>query len=549
MNMDSLSRREALKRAGGCALGSLVAFPDTTNAASRGVSEKKRPNIVLIMADDMGFSDIGCYGGEIRTPNIDRLAEGGLRFTQFYNNAVCVPTRASLLTGLWSQQVGVWANSPRKMVNCVTLGELLKGAGYRTLMSGKWHALELPVQRGFDRYYGLADGCCNFFNPGLRRPGEPEPGRKPHPGAWPEDKRLFKDARRWAIEDKEYIPYSPPDKDFYTTDAFTDYALDRLDEYEGEDRPWFLYLAYTAPHYPLHAWPDDIARYRGKYMRGWDRLRIERYKRMLDMGLIDDNWPLSARDEEVPSWESIGDKDAWDLTMAVYAAMIDRMDQNIGRVMEKIRERGEEDNTLVLFLSDNGGCYGQANFTKDIPPGPVESYRSVDPPWANASNTPFRKYKAWDHEGGICTPFIAYWPGVIEGGSFTSECGHIVDIMATLADISGAEYPESFNDRRVLPMEGTSLLPVFSGKKHGRNAPLFWQVTPNNGRAVRLDNWKLVSDRPNNPWELYDLDTDRTETNNLAAANPARVREMDGLFRSWLIRCKEENESSAGLKK
>jgi len=323
------------------------------NAKQQQIIEK--PNIILIMADDMGYSDIGCYGGEIQTPNIDRLAAGGLRFTQFYNNAICVPSRASLLTGLYSQQVGVYTNTPEVMKNSVTLAEVLQNAGYRTMMTGKWHALEIPFERGFEHYYGLTDGCSNYFNPGPQRPGEGNPGRKPF-REWPH-------WRNWAIDDQTFLPYSPKDDSFYTTDAFTDYALEYLSQNDKEDKPFFLYLAYTAPHYPLHAWPEDIAKYQGKYMVGWDKLREERYQRMERMGLIDDTWGFPQRDPEVASWEDIENKEEWDLKMAVYAAMIDRMDQNIGRVLSKVHEMGEEDNTLIIFLSDNGGASGDANFT------------------------------------------------------------------------------------------------------------------------------------------------------------------------------------------
>ena len=476
----------------------------------------------------MGFSDIGCYGGEINTPNIDRLAAGGLRFTQFYNNSICVPTRASLLTGLYSQQVGVYRNSPVIYKNCITLAELLKSAGYRTLMTGKWHARQIPVERGFDRYFGLCDGCCNFFNPGPRRPGEPEPGRKGTSYGYP---------RRWAVDDKEYQPYIVAEKDFYTTDAFTNYALQYLEQYKEEDNPFFLYLAYTAPHYPLHAWPEDIAKYRGKYMIGWDELRRQRLERMKELGIVAADLTLPQRDEIVPAWEEVEDKDAWDLTMAVYAAMIDRMDQNIGRVLTKIRQMGEEENTLVLFLSDNGGCAGEANYTPDIPPGPVASYRSVDPPWANASNTPFRKYKVWDHEGGICTPFIAYWPKrVKQGGKITGQVGHIIDIMATFVEISGATYPSEYNGAKVLPLEGKSLLPVLEGKERAGHEVLFWQIAPGRNHAVRQGDWKLVTVADDAPWELYDLKTDRVEQHDLSGQNPDKVKEMEALYQAWAER-------------
>jgi len=341
-----MDRREFIKLIGGSVAAAAGALSCTACSMGRSNKPNRRPNIVLIMADDMGYSDIGCYGGEICTPNLDRLAAGGLRFTQFYNNSICVPTRASLLTGLYSQQVGVHYNTPTVMKNCVTLAEVLRSAGYRTLMTGKWHAEQIPCQRGFDRYFGLADGCCNYFNPGPRRAGEGEPGRKLTSFGYP---------RRWAIDDKVYLPYKPKDKNFYTTDAFTDYAIDYLQQYGREERPFFLYVAYTAPHYPLHAWGEDITRYRGKYMVGWDKLRQQRFERMVEMGLVDKRWGLSPRDEEVPKWDSVEDKDSWDLKMAVYAAMIDRMDRNIGRIIAKIRQLGKEDNTLVLFLSDNGG--------------------------------------------------------------------------------------------------------------------------------------------------------------------------------------------------
>jgi len=490
----------------------------------------ERPNIILIMADDMGFSDIGCYGGEIQTPNIDRLAEGGLRFTQFYNNSICVPTRASLLTGLYSQQVGVYANSPQVMKNCVTLAEVLRQAGYRTLMTGKWHAQEIPVERGFDHYYGLTDGCCNFFNPGPRRPGEGEPGRKPFPREWPH-------WRQWAIEDQVFLPYQPENPDFYTTDAFTDYAIKYLEKYEHEDKPFFLYLAYTAPHYPLHAWPEDIAKYQGKYMIGWDKLREERYQRMSNMGLIDDTWPMSPRDPNVASWDDIQNKEEWDLKMAVYAAMIDRMDQNIGRVLAKVNEMGEKENTLIIFLSDNGGCAEDASYTPDIPPGPVESYRSVDEPWANASNTPFRKYKARDYEGGIHTPMIAYWPRVVqEEGAITDQVGHIIDIMATFVDISGAVYPSEYDGREILPLEGKSLLPILQGKEREGHESLFWQIQNGRQRAIRNGHWKMVARSSDDPWELYDLSVDRTELTDLAEQHPDIVRELAGKWESWANR-------------
>ena len=481
-----------------------------------------RPNILLIMADDMGFSDIGCYGGEIRTPHLDGLARRGIRFTQFYNNAKCGPTRASLLTGLYSQQVGDGRMGTNR--SCVTLAEALKPAGYRTLMVGKWHANSIPVRRGFDRYYGLCDGCCNFWNPGKQRPGEPAPGRK------------YSRWRRWAIEDKELTPYTPEDRSFYTTDAFTDHALKYLDEYAKEDKPFLLYVAYTAPHYPLHAWPEDVARYKGKYTIGWDELRRRRHRRQIEMGLLDKRFRMSPRDDGISTWDDVADKEQWDLKMAVYAAMIDRMDQNIGRLLDKIRALGKADNTLVLFLADNGGCAENVNKTPKVPPGPLASYRTVDRPWANASNTPFRKYKSWDHEGGICTPLIACWPArVKQGGRITRQVGHIIDVMATCLDVAGAAYPTRLGGQDILPLEGKSLLPVLDGRRREGHDAIYWKF--GGCRAVRQGKWKLVASRGKG-WELYDMAADRTELSNLAAAEPRRVERMAALYAAWEARCR-----------
>ncbi len=506
------TRRQFLKEA--AAAGASLLGPLAAGAPRR----DSRPNIVLIMADDMGFSDLGCYGGEIKTPNLDAIAAKGIRFTQFYNNAKCAPTRASLLTGLYSQAVGTGA-----MQRCITIAEALREAGYRTLMTGKWHAAGIPTQRGFDRYFGLCDGCCNYFNPGRRRPGEPEPGRK-----WPNEKR------RWAIEDKEYRPYTPEDPKFYTTDAFTDYALRYLDQYAAEGKPFFLYLAYTAPHYPLHAWPEDIAKYRGKYLKGWDHLRRERHERMLAMGIVERRWPLSPRDPRCPAWDDVDNKEEWDLKMAVYAAMIDRMDQNIGRLFAKLKQIGAWDNTLILFLSDNGGCAENVNRTPRIPPGPLESYRTVDRPWANASNTPLRKYKRYDHEGGIATPLIAHWPaGIKKPGTLTHQVGHIIDIMPTCLELAGAKYPETYRGKKILPLEGKSLVPILEGNEREGHDAIFWQFS--SARAVRQGKWKLVVDGKG-PWELYDIEADRTELHNLAEKYPEKVKELAAMWDRWAAR-------------
>jgi len=377
----SFNRRDFLKVIGLGMAG--LAIPEGLGFSQQHTVEraKSRPNIILIMADDMGFSDLGCYGSEIHTPNLDRLSEGGLRFTHFYNNAKCAPSRASLLTGLYPQDA-----SGDKMKYSVNIAQVLKTVGYRTLMTGRAGGLAgPPCQQGFDRFYGLFDaGCCNYFNPGLRRPGENEPGRK-----YPAEQRA------WAVDEKIIQPYTPKDKDFYSTDAFTNCAIEYLSQYGKEDNPFFLYIPFTAPHFPLHARPKDIAKYRGKYNIGWDAVRKKRHDRLVELGLIDKKWKLSTRDTNVPKWDDIEDKDSADLNMAVYAAMIDRMDQGIGRILAKVRELGIEDNTLVIFLSDNGACAEDYKAFKttapDIPPGPMESYRTLGVSWANAGNTPFRK--------------------------------------------------------------------------------------------------------------------------------------------------------------
>ena len=493
------------------------------------VSPKERPNILLIMADDMGWSDIGCYGGEIDTPNIDRLAEQGMRFTQFYNTAKCFPTRAALLTGLYSHQTGLGNKLQAFNKNCVTLGEVFSAEGYRTLMTGKWHAEKTPYRRGFSRYYGLTDGCCNYFNPGIEPlPGQGKPGRK------------YDRPRRWAIDDQEYLPYTPDTPNFYTTDAFSDYAVNYLEAYRGEGKPFLLYVADTAPHYPLHAWPQDIAKYRGKYMIGWDKLRERRYRRQLEMGLFDATVSLSPRDENVPLWASLSEekRDYWDLKMSIYAAMIDRMDRGIGRILDKIQALGELENTLVMFLADNGACPSGFDKIPNTLPGTVESYSGVGEGRANASNNPFRKYKVWDHEGGICTPFIAYWPKVItESGAITTQVGHIMDVMATCVDIAGATYPQTYRGSEIIPMEGKSLLPIFKGKTRAGHETVGWQYS--HSSALRQGQWKLVRNTKTGPgrWELYNLAIDRTEQNNLAQQYPEKVRTLSAAFDAWVDRC------------
>lgn len=489
--------------------------------SSSQAAESKRPNIILMMADDMGYSDLGCYGSEIRTPNLDRLAAEGMRFTQFYNTGRCCPTRAALLTGLYSHQAGIGgmvgdSGLPgyRGFLNdhCVTIAEVLRPAGYHTLMAGKWHVGEQrphwPLDRGFEHYFGLISGASNYFR--------------------------LETGRMMALDDQ---PWTPPASGFYMTDAFTDDALKSIEKYGRQEQPFFLYLAYTAPHWPLHALPEDIARYKGKYMDGWDALRQKRYQRMIELGLIKPEWKLAPPDPRAPSWDSLPEdrKQFFDLKMAVYAAQIDREDQDIGRILDKLKEMGIENNTLVMFLADNGGCAEEVNRGKrDVPPGGADSFCSYGLAWAHASNTPFRLYKHWEHQGGISTPLIARWPAVIQkGGQLNSSIGHLIDLMATCTDVAGATYPTEYKGQPITPLEGKSLAPIFrTGSREGHDA-IYWEHEGN--RAVRQGKWKLVAEHGKD-WELYDLDADRTELNNLASSQPQRVADMSKLWDTWAKR-------------
>lgn len=482
--------------------------------------DEKKPNILLILADDLGWSDLGCYGGEINTPNLDKLAQEGIRFTQFHNTSKCFPSRACLLTGMYAQQCGYDKTYKDPIKNALTLGEVLKSAGYRTLWSGKHHGIENPVTRGFDRYYGLRDGACNHFNPGKQKPGEGKPAQK-------------RPDRAWCIDDTLFQPYTPLQKDFYTTDYFTKYALNWLDEYKDEDKPFFLYLAYTAPHDPLMAWPEDIQKYKGKYLAGYDEIRQGRFTKQKEMGLLTGEYKLS--DATYEYWDSLSEKQKLeeDLKMAVYAAMVDRMDQNIGKILNKIEELGKTENTLIMFMSDNGCSAEVVNIPGSGKIGTITRWTSLGKNWANVSNTPFRYYKNYSHEGGICTPMIACWPkGIVSKNRISDFCGHFIDIMATFIDITEFEYPESYKGQDVLPYEGQSILPIFKGGKMERRKPLFWEWS--NGKAARKERWKIVSWGENSPWCLYDMDNDPTETTDMANKFPEIVVELDSLFNNWI---------------
>jgi arylsulfatase A-like enzyme len=482
------------------------------------------PNIILISVDDMGWSDLGCYGSEIKTPNIDRLAEKGIRFTQFHNTSKCFPSRACLLTGVYAQQNGYDKSFNQPLENALTLGEVLREAGYITLWSGKHHGLENPITRGFDHYYGLKDGACNHFNPGEQRPGEGAPARKGRGGK--------KTQRVWCIDSSMFVPYTPEAEDFYTTDYFTKYAVSWLKEYEEDERPLFLYMAYTAPHDPLMAWPEDIAKYEGVYDAGYSAIRQSRYAKQLKMGLIDSTYTLSEATHA--RWDTLTDDVRIEeiQKMEVYAAMIDRLDQNIGLLIDALVHTGRVDEVLIMLVSDNGASAEMVHIEDDYGDiGTLTRWSSLGQNWANVSNTPFRYYKNFSYEGGINTPLIACWLGNVEAGSVSSFPGHFIDLMATFVDISGAEYPEAFNGEKITPMQGVSLVPALKGKNNKRKQPLFWEWR--NGQAVREGDWKLVRNGLEKDWDLYDLTTDPTETENLAAGFPDKVKEMESLFLQW----------------
>ncbi len=508
------------------------------------VAAERPPNIVIVLADDMGYSDIGCFGGEVQTPNLNTLAKEGVRFTQFYNTGRCCPTRASLLTGLYPHQAGIGhmvqdRGKPgylgRLNDQSVTIAEVLRSTGYYTAVAGKWHVTPFdyktekasdrgtwPLQRGFDRFVGSLAGGGNYYGP-----------------------------KGWMVDNT----FVKPGKDFYYSDAVADAATSFVKQ-SPADKPLFLYVAFTAPHWPLHALEDDIKKYQGVYDGGWDAIREARYQRMIEMGIIKNKWPLSKRDNRVKTWQDVTQDRAWrSHQMATYAAMIDRMDQGIGRIIKSLKETKRFDNTLMVFLSDNGGSAedvrmpGIKRFATgqdtskwgnraDVMPGGSGTFQSYAIPWANASNTPFRWYKSEVHEGGIATPLIMHWPKGIPStrrGKLNHQAGHVIDLMATCVDISGASYPKQFQDREVQAMEGASLRGALSGQSIQRKQPLFFEHQGN--CAIRDEQWKLVK-RRNQPWELYDLKADRTETQNLASHHPKRVESMQKAWHSWALRAK-----------
>ena len=526
-------------------------------------SEPKPTNFVVILSDDMGISDLGCYGGEIRTENLDRLARDGLRFSQFYNTARCCPTRASLLTGLYPHQAGVGHMMDKKPLegyqgdlnaSCRTIAQVLKPADYRSYAVGKWHVTRhadpngpkhnWPLQRGFDRFYGTIHGAGSFYDPSS----------------------LTRDnSQISAYADPDYTPET-----YYYTDAISDHATRFLSEHAQEhpQKPFFLYVAYTAAHWPMHALPEDIARYRGRYDAGYEPIRRARFEKGVELGLYPKSMILP---EGVGNWERVEDK-AWESAcMEVYAAMVDRMDQGIGRIVEQLKRQGAFENTLILYMQDNGGCAEGMGRTgnkehpniprpvapslapmkpeelakrgsvpaqtrdgypvrmgKQVMPGPADTYVAYGENWANVSNTPLREYKHWVHEGGISSPLVVSWPaGIGSKGQWRDQPSHLIDIAATIVQIAKATYPED-----ATPLEGKSLVGAFANHPIERDV-LYWEHEGN--RAVRAGNWKLVA-KHNRPWELYDLAQDRAEQVDQAARYPEKVTELNGLYEAYAKR-------------
>lgn len=503
--------------------------------ASRGVfanenvdDNPRKPNIVVILLDDMGFSDFGCYGSEIPTPNIDALANNGLRFTRFYNTGRCCPTRASLLTGLYSHQAGVGHMNQttghpgyQGHLNdrCVTIGNVASSAGYLTSVSGKWHVGSKkrsmwPLQRGFDRFYGIPEGGGFYFQ--------------------------VKTGRSIVLNNKVLAtPEKPLEKGWYSTDAFTENGLKFIDEAQKMDKPFLLYLAHNAPHFPLQADAEDIARFRNKYRKGWEVLSKERYQRQLEMGLIEKGWSKSSQPTEVPEWDSLSDekKDKLDHQMAAYAATLHRVDLAIKHLVDGLKSRGVFDNTLILLMSDNGGCAEGGLLGKAVgDPTTAASNWFCGKSWAYLQNTPFRLYKHYNHEGGISTPLIAHWPNGIQArGDFCHTPAHVIDIMPTIAELTGGAYPETNESKKIHPMEGKSLVDLFENKPVVERGPIFWEHEGN--AAVLKGNWKLVRKRAKGKWELFDMANDRTEQKDLAQSKPKLRKELLELWRSWAKRC------------
>lgn len=514
-------------------MGCAVAGALSMAVGAAGASADQRPNIVLIMADDLGYSDVGCYGGEIETPNLDSLAAGGLRFTQFYNTSRCCPTRAALLTGLYPHQAGIGHMGGNDGLpgyqgylndQCLTLAEALRPAGYTTLATGKWHVGakpgHWPLDRGFDRYWGTPNGGGVYFRDALQ---------------------IRREVFFLNGNERVELP-----EDAYVTDLFTSKAIEFIKESRsGEQRkPFFLYLPHIAPHWPLQAKPEDIAKYRGRYDNGWDDVRSKRFARQQELGIMPATAQLSPRDPQAAAWDEKSEEARRELAhrMEIYAAQVDCIDQNLGRLIATLKELGEFENTLILFLSDNGCSAegGPGGFSRGIAGAEIgtgSSYASVGLEWANTAVTPFRKFKIDTYEGGVATPLIAHWPaGIAERGGLRHQPGHVIDIMPTLLEVAGATYPAKSpadSEQALLPLEGQSLVPAFANQQIDRG-PIYWEHQGN--KAIRIGNWKAVNPR-NGTWELYDLNQDRTELKNLATEHPEKLRELIQAWRQWAQRC------------
>ncbi len=488
-----------------------------------GPAPEKRPNIILILADDLGYSDLGFFGSEIMTPNLDRLAEEGLILTQFYTAARCCPSRASLLTGLNPHQAGVGYMTKdmkipgyRGFLNegCATIAELLQESGYTTLMSGKWHVGKRPEhwprKRGFDRFFGFPEGGGVYFAPFHRN--------------------------RLVVLDDD--PIEVDEETFYSTDAITKHAIQFLEESRDEG-PFFLFLSHVAPHFPLQAHEEDIARYRGRYREGFPSIRKKRFDRLRELGFVEESWRLSAADGARTPWAEMSDatRDQFDLRMSVYAAQITCMDRGIGAIFEKLTELSELENTVIFFLSDNGAS-NEALGEKEVRDGPIgtrDSFTTYRTPWANVSNTPFRSYKRWVHEGGLAAPLLVHNAGLIPESRSDSRMAHVMDLLPTCLDLASAPYPARFQGRSLLPLSGKSLVPLIRGEPGEVHEQLCWEHEGN--RAIRKGRWKLVSAYPSLDWELYDMERDRTETEDLAAQNPKIVKELSRCYDLWASRC------------
>lgn len=463
-------------------------------AIDQTVAQEKtqRPNVLVMMVDDLGFSDLGCYGSEIETPNLDRLAADGVRFSQFYNTAKCHSSRVSLLTGQYCMAAG-----DTSLSHGLTSAEILSANGYFTAMTGKWHLKQQPTDFGFTRYFGHLSGACNYFTG---------------------DQSFRLNGKPWKV----------PAEGFYTTVANVDYAINFLDEARTQDQPWYLYVAFNAPHAPLHALPDDYAKYQGKYTEGWDEVRDARVAKQKSLGIIPKQTTASPRPDHIPNWENL---QPWRRTyeskrMSTLAAMIDRVDREVGRLINNLKSNGELDRTFILFVSDNGACPYDRK-APDLNTNPTNGDESFGDStgWAWARNSPFRYYKQNQFEGGIATPAIAHWPAGLRlpAGSIIEEPSHLIDVLPTIADLTDSSIPETHPQRELRPISGQSLTPLLRGESFKRSAPLHFLFSTD--RGLRESQWKIVSFRQQ-PWELYDLSTDRTEQNNLADTHPELTQSM-----------------------